>query len=225
MIAVTSLAPGHKNKDNQKKAIDSWKAAGFTVYSINSTEEIDKLKEYDIEFVMTTRTGENEYGKPYVRLDAFRDFIKKHGDALIINSDILITGDIKSAIEKTKEGVLTLQRYDYDQDQKKCTLFRSGYDAFYITKEIANLLPDTKLALGQCHWDYWLPMVLINKSIKLFTSKNIVIMHKKHELQYDFDSWTKTGRIFCKELGLRGNEKYESTRAHMKINAMMNPIW
>ena len=94
MIAVTSLAPGHKNKDIQKEAIKSWKDAGFSVYSINSAEEIEKLKDYEVEFVPTTRTGEFDYGKPYVRIDPFRDFVKKHGDALIINSDILITGDI-----------------------------------------------------------------------------------------------------------------------------------
>jgi len=225
VIAVTSLAPGHKNKDNQKKAIKSWQDAGFTVYSINSTEEIDKLKEYEVEFVMTTRTGEDIYGKPYVRLDAFRDFVKKNGDALIINSDIIITGDIKTAIEKSKEGALILNRYDYEEDVSKCKIFKSGFDAFYITKEVAKILPDTKLALGQCHWDYWLPMVLIMNSVKIFTSKSVLIMHKKHDLQYDFASWTKTGQIFCRELGLKGNEKYESTRAHMKINAMIIPVW
>lgn len=225
MIAVTSLAPGHKNKDNQKKAIQSWKDAGFTVYSINSIEEVSLLQEYQVEFVMTTQSGQDIYGKPYVKLDAFRDFIKEYGDALILNSDILITGDIKAAIEKSKEGALILNRYDYDEDLSKYKIFKSGFDAFYITKKVAQILPDTKLALGQCHWDYWLPMVLIMNSVRIFTSKNVLIMHKKHDLQYNLASWEKTGQIFCRELGLKGNERYESMRAHMKINAMITPVW
>lgn len=225
MIAVTSLAPGHKNAENQKAAIKSWKDAGFTVYSINSIEEIVKLGEYQVEFVETLDVGIEEYGKPYVRLNAFRDFVKQNGDALLVNSDILITGDIKASIEKAKDGMLVLQRYDYDKDKEDCKIFRSGFDAFYITQKLAKLMPDTKLALGQCHWDYWLPIVMIRKQIPIFTSKKITIMHKVHELQYDRESWLKTGRFFSNELNLSGRIEYNSMMAHGKILASLNVVW
>lgn len=225
MIAVTSLAPGHKNKDNQKAAIQSWKDAGFKVYSINSTEEIEKLQDYDVAFLITTSTGENEYAKPYVRFDAFRDFVKKHGDALVINSDILITGEIKTAIENAKTGMLMLSRYDYDEDMTKAKMFRSGFDAFYLRKEHAVLIPDTRLALGQCHWDYWLPMTMLNNRVSLFTAKRIIIMHKKHDLQYSMESWYNTAHIFMRELGFQGRPEYASTAAYNKITARLNVVW
>jgi hypothetical protein len=221
MIAVTSLAPSHKNKDNQQRAIDSWKAKGFTVYSINSKEEIEKL-DYDINYIETNETCESLYGKPYVSINAFMTFIKEYGDALIINSDIIIDGDIEGAIQKSRKGLLILNRFDYVEDISKAKIFTSGFDAFFVTKQLANIFPNTQLAMGQCHWDYLLPYWCTLKRIDIFSTRIPIIKHKVHELQYNKESWERTARIFSNETSLKGSLSNISRAAYSRIYSRIN---
>lgn len=224
MIAVTSISPGHINKDNQLKAIESMVESGFKVYSLNCAREIELLKDYPVEFIETEDTGEYFYGKPYVKVNAFRDFVMIYGDALIINSDIVLTPKIKSIIKDN--GALILNRWDYVHDEfiRSAKVFNSGFDAFYLKIEYAQLLPDTSLVVGQCHWDYWLPMQLIRLGVTIYTSKQPVIYHKKHNSQWSQESWYKTAEIFKRELGLNGSCEQASNEAFLTIHRNLKHV-
>lgn len=223
MIALTSISPSHKNKEFQQDAIKSWKDQGFKVYSFNCKEEIELLKDYDINFIEVEEHGKDLYGKPYVYLNSFIDFIKENGSALILNSDIILKKGIVKVIESTLEDVLVLSRYDDNGIELK--RFKDGYDAFYISKELAHKLPVSQLVMGQCHWDYWLPISSMRAGYKIVTSKSILAVHKKHPLQYDHASWTKTALIFGKELDLNGTVSSNSRWGWHKIESNMNVVW
>lgn len=198
-MIITSLAPSHKNKEAQLKAVESWKATGHRIVSVNHISEIELLKEYDVEFIEPEKTGFELFDKHYVPISEILKVIIKEGSGLVINSDIVLSG-----LPKLGKEAFIFSRYDYDTDVRTAKMFKSGYDGFYLTKEHCELLPESKLCLGQCHWDYWLPIMLLSKKIQLRRPNTPYLFHKKHHLQYNMISWEKTANIFKEETGIRG---------------------
>ena len=97
MIAITSIAPKHINNDIQLKAIQSWVELGMVVYSMNSKAEVEILSNIYpmVNFIVTDKTMELIYQKPYVSLTAIFDWCKTQSDNYIclINSDIELKTD------------------------------------------------------------------------------------------------------------------------------------
>ena len=216
MIILTTISP--TNIDNQQQAVNSWLKLGHTVYSLNSKNDIEQIKSnFDIEFVEVENLGTTEFKKDYVRLNAFTDWIKENGSALIINSDIEIYGDVE--IKDEPKTIQVFSRNDYAVNINNSIKFNSGFDAFYLTKEFCMWIPKSRLVIGQCHWDYYLPLMAIKHGFILKSPDKSNMYHKKHKLQYDGGKWKQTARIFAIELGLTGNAHYDSQNAHKEIKS------
>jgi hypothetical protein len=214
-LILTTLSP--TNIENQKLAVSSWLSLGYNVKSINSKADIENLKRhFNIEFIETDLIG-NEFGKDYVRLNAFTDYIKKHGSALIINSDIEILEPLQ--IEEKEKTIEIFNRNDYSKNHNISIKFESGFDAFYITKEFSYWIPKSRLVIGQCHWDYFLPLIAIKHEFTLLSPKKSNMYHKKHQIQYNNEKWRKTGKIFAMELGLSGDVLNDSRNSHKLIKS------
>lgn len=208
MITITSIAPGHKNFENQFKAVESWKKAGYEVVSLNAPEEIEQLKEFKgVKFISTHRHNKQMFGKPYVTISAIIDYLKeaKSKHSLIINSDIIIndadgiTEDLK---KRSEEGIIVMNRVDFDKVFEDGKIYELGFDGFYINEKHLETFPQSILCLGQCHWDYWLPYTATVKGVKLIRLKEKYIFHKKHNVQYSANDWVRTAEIFRSETGL-----------------------
>jgi hypothetical protein len=202
MIAITSISPGHKNFDNQLKAVESWAKAGYEVVSLNSEEEIELLKDFkNVKFVRTLRHTKHMFGKPYVIISAIIDYLKevKSEHSLIINSDIIIN-DVNNITEslkgKSESGVIVMNRGDYEQDINKSKTYELGFDAFFINGKHLEVFPQTILCLGQCHWDFWLPYIASIGGVKLIKLRKPYIFHATHNIQYSKDNWIRTAEIF-----------------------------
>lgn len=207
MIFITSIAPQHINEGIQKIATDSWLQFGH-VYSMNSIEEVNLLEEHypEVNFIPTNRTMELTYGKPYVSINAILDWCKeKHVKSVcIINSDIELRCD-KDLIEKIENEipnqVLMANRIDCKNGQEY--KFIDGIDMFFIHENFLKIFPQSMFALGQCHWDYWIPYTCAKSGVKASFIRNPIGYHKKHNQQYNHDSWAKTGRFFLWQSDLK----------------------
>lgn len=207
MIAITSIAPGHKNFDNQQRAVKSWKDAGYKVVSLNSEEEIDLLKDFDVEFVPTRRHNKLIFGKPYVLVSAIIDYLKeiKSKYSLIINSDIIIKDDsgitdkIKS---RSEDGVIIMNRMDFNDDINKAVIYDLGFDGFFINEKYLDVFPQSILCLGQCHWDFWLPYMASINGVNIIKQREPYIYHQMHTIQYSKLDWRRTGEILRAEAGI-----------------------
>ena len=218
-MIITSLAPAHKNKDSQLKAVESWKRLGKRIVSVNHKSEINDLeKDYDVEFVEPKKTGFDLFGKHYIPASELVRLVRENGEGLIINSDIII----KDLPAKRNNPVI-FNRYDFNDTLEGAKFFESGFDAFYLKSEHCDI-PETRLCLGQCHWDYWLPLMLINKGFKLERSRRAHIFHKRHELQYSYENWKKTATVFGYETGIRGSLQSISNKAFNLINSQITNI-
>lgn len=206
MIAITSIAPGHSNFDNQQRAVKSWKDAGYEVISMNSPEEIELLKDFDVKFIPTNRHNKKIFGKPYVLISAIIDYLKeiKSKHSLIINSDIIIKDSI--GLEKLKkmseEGIIVMNRMDFEGDMQNSKMYEDGFDGFFINISHLDCFPQSILCLGQCHWDFWLPYTALVNGVKIIKLKEPYIYHEKHNIQYSKENWIRTGEIFRAELGI-----------------------
>lgn len=222
MIAITSIAPGHKNFDKQIIAVRSWIKAGYRVVSLNCPEEISQLKDFkDVEFIPTHRHNQKIFKRPHVIASAIIDYLRDQKDEfnLILNSDVIIKE--KSNTEKIKElsktGVVIMNRRDFDvsMDEDSTPVFEGGFDGFFINNRFLDIFPQTILCLGQCFWDYWIPYSVIQAGVKLYKFDEHYLFHQKHNVQYSHANWEKTGEIFRAETGQVGFSKVSQLSDHV----------
>lgn len=217
MIIVTSIAPGHKNKDNQIHAVNSWQDHGKCL-SVNTAAEIEVLqKSYtDIGFVVTKKTVFPLLQKPLINLNAIFDLAESlEENLLLINSDIII----KELPELKQDGITIFSRYDYETDMEENTMFVWGFDAVFIPKQFLNIFPPSVYALGACYWDVALPLRAIQSKVPIYYPKGKFILHKLHEPQWSQSEWERMGKYFMWEFSF--DEKMTCGQA---ATAAMNTI-
>ncbi len=210
---LTTFSP--TNIENQQRALDSWLKLGYKTISFNSIEDIARIKQYfDVEFIETDKLG-REFGKDYVKVNVFIDWIKNNKSSLVVNSDIEILEKVE--LSENNCEIQIFSRNDYKESHDKHKRFDSGYDAFYLTKQFCDEFPHTNLVVGQCHWDYLIPIIAIRKCYQIKSKSKSQFYHKEHKLQYDIEKWKQTGKIFAKELGFTGNPYTDSNLAYRMI--------
>lgn len=194
MIVVTSVSPGHTNKEQQHLAIESWQSLG-KCFSINSQEEIKALKsEYkSIEFIPTRMTIQGLVGKPLVSIFSIVEFaIERNESLLIVNSDIIVKG-----LPVLKEdGVTLFSRYDYSDNMDKPVKFEHGFDMFYIPQEFLHIYPFSIYAMGNCYHDYVFALVAIENGIPVYYPNGIYCYHKTHDVHYPLEDYYNLGEHF-----------------------------
>ena len=198
IVIATSISPYDIGK--QQIAIDSWLKMGFQVISINAVEEIQEMQDHfpNVEFCVATTTGKQTYGKPYVRFDEImRCLYKRNTDICgIVNSDIYLSTDRNFYDYIKKEANRSLvygPRVEVDDLSNLTGKFYLGFDFFFFDRRIIEVFPDSKLYLGLCWWDYWVPLICAvnNLPVKLLITP--VAFHVTHPRAYDDESWIKIG--------------------------------
>lgn len=192
---VTSVAP--HNVENQRKAMDSWLRAGFSVTSLNAESEIDQVRRLfpEIDFRPVARDASSECGRPLVYLDDVFAFLRKNGSAVcgLINSDIYLRADeatIRYVVEQAGGSLVMSCRTDIESlDSRIGEVFKHGFDVFLFDRKILDLVPSSKFCLGQPWWDYWFPSCILGMQrqvpLKLVTFP--FIAHIRHSSDWNRD--------------------------------------
>lgn len=192
---VTSVAP--HNVENQRRAIDSWLRAGFSVTSLNAESEIAQSQRLfpEINFQPVTRDASSECGRPLVYLDDVFAYLRKNGSEVcgLINSDIHLRTDeatIRYVVEQARGSLLLACRTDVESlDSRIGEVFKHGFDVFLFGRGILDLVPSSRFCLGQPWWDYWFPSCFINPRrptpLKLITFP--FVAHIKHSSDWNRD--------------------------------------
>jgi hypothetical protein len=218
-LLVTSIAP--HNIKNQQLAIESWVRLGFSVSSLNTQLEIDKLKPLfgDVEFVAVQTDAREDCGKPLVYLNDVLAFLGSRGSPVsgLINSDIHLRATpatVKFLLDEARNSMVLVSRTDVDAlDDESGDVYKLGFDAFLFDRSILGSLPSTEFCLGQPWWDYWLASRFIVSpqgppckfSLKLVAFPFAV--HVKHEKYWDRDgNYEKYGMHFAKCMDSRTHD-------------------
>lgn len=180
---------------------------------MNHKSEIEALNDFKITFVEPKKTGKELFGKELIPISEILNYIISENEPyFIINSDI----EIAEVPQIEKEGLYIFNRYDYSEKDKP-KLFNSGFDVFYVTPETAKIYKESQLCLGRCHWDYFIPYMAMKKEFPVYTIQKPFFLHKKHDLNYDFESWKKTAKIFSAETRILGSADIVSKTAYKTI--------
>lgn len=217
MIIVTSLSPGHKNRENQIEAVKSWQDKG-RCYSMNGAGESVEMD--GIEIILTSRTTGYYTGKPLVSINAIIDYaIQAQDDLLIVNSDIIL-GELP---EFKTDGITIFSRYDYHIDINQNKLFYAGFDVFHIPVRLLTIFPPSVYALGAAWFDYWIPYTCMKLNIPIYYPPGKFAFHKVHEVQYPYDQWIFLGEFFRWQFRFHRNMSIPmiATQALAAINAKL----
>lgn len=194
MKFFTSINP-HDRLDIQINAMKTWIDNGYTIYSINSKEEILLLNKHTyIHFIET----DDIIDKKYIRLQAVQkaisDTILDNNEICgIVNSDINISFCEDLSI-KDDQAFIGVRTDLYPNDKRERFVF--GFDVFIFHKKDFKFEIPEFLALGLPWWDFYIPFIFIKKNFKLITNLNSSFVHLYHVQRYSDEVWIDIGNKF-----------------------------
>tara|TARA_R110001599_G_scaffold162606_6_gene351929 strand:+ start:1894 stop:3255 length:1362 start_codon:yes stop_codon:yes gene_type:complete len=210
MLFLTSFSPDSNAYESQSIAIKTiQQLPGSRLISFNHSSEAVAIRKFypTVEVYTTHFTAEALYKKPYVRINAFLNWVKNNKDIetfTLINSDIVIDSNPKkwSVIEEIVKGGthIICKRYDFDNygDIMNAKQQEWGIDMFVLNRKHLKFLDDDIYAMGQPYWDYWLPFSLFSNGVrvmKIFNTK--LIFHKLHKQRWADNTWHVLARHFA----------------------------
>ena len=234
-LLATSIAP--HNVENQQRAIESWLRLGFSVASLNTPSEIDKLKPLfgNVEFVAVQKDAQADCGKPLVYLNDVVAFLRSRGSPIcgLINSDIHLRAapeTVQFLLREAGNSMVIANRIDVSTlDDAAGEIYKFGFDAFLFDRAVLETLPATEFCLGQPWWDYWLASRFINSPQSApcrFSLKMVAFpfaVHVKHEKYWDQGgNYEKYGLHFAKCLDPQTHASIQAQSPTAVRNALHN---
>jgi hypothetical protein len=199
-VIATSLVP--ENMEKQKLAMNTWRAAGFRIASINAVDEIARLAPYfpDIDFVAAPRDARDKYGKPYIYFDDILTYFQCRDMPVcgIVKSDIfLVSPGLRDLLTKEIDKSLVFgSRVDIEENMLSEALEQAkGFDFFFFDRLLIEAYPrQHEFCLGLPWCDYWAALVPL---MRRFTAKRVnypVALHIKHTAKWTDEIWQHMGQ-------------------------------
>ena len=204
MNIFTTINP-NGNFEAQNEAMSSW-ASNFTIYSLNTKEDIDSIKDLYpyINFIETEETYFYK-NKKLIKLNAILKAIENSDKeyVCIVNSDIILNTNMDISIllkdRYLDKGVIIGTRFELDGDKEPYP-FTAGYDIFIFNKKNVNLFLNKNYVIGMPWWDYWIPIISNKNSFTIYHINSKLIYHKTHQTNYDGDVWNEFGQSLYKDI-------------------------
>ena len=189
--------------------VNSWKDAGYTIYSVNSDKESAKVAELypDINIIETVRDGFEKVGRPLVYVSDIINLAKHSNESAfaIVNADIMFLKDAGSILKnwEPEEGFAYSTRLDIDDLSGNNPRLHGGVDFIILrTSDLVDLsLPD--ILFGTPWWDYWLPCSLNCRGVKgrrLSVNNKPVIAHLFHDERWSHSDFLDNFTLFITEI-------------------------
>jgi len=186
----------------QRACLNSWKAEGFHVVSLNAKAEVAALESFAPMLEIVELPGGRQ--RPRIR-DFLEVIANSHcGVAGIANADcFLIPGTrLGERLCRNLDGLVMAERLNISQWTMSPTGRHCfGFDAFFCNpKMLASADFDDKWLIGDTWWDYWFPLSLHLAGVRLKTLPAPLIAHLDHEQGWDTQAWEDNGRYLIKYL-------------------------
>jgi 2-O-methyltransferase len=203
MYALTSLSPSARHVASQLETLRTWSDARLETRSFNHPSEIPGLAQlYDVEFIPTTKTTADVFGRHYIPIKTMVDWAAHSGEpALIINSDIelrLEPWELQRARWASSEGLCYFVRYNHDGDLSSAAAEPYGIDAFLLPERDVPELPDSFMSMGQPFWDYWLPHMFAATGRPITCVDFPAAYHRRHPLRWSWEAYHRCALEFMR---------------------------
>lgn len=202
MIAVTSIAPGRR--DDQIRAISSWKEAGCEVVAVQSPREVRALQRIYGQVVRLVPVVCER--RPRVGQLIERAAASEHDVVLLINSDIelyrVTPDELRRYAAEAGEGVAYFVRHDHSGGYADMKPQYPGIDAYLFRRSWGRLWPqDAAYSLGCCFWDFLLPWLALEHQRPLRSLEHPVARHRAHEARWSTADWLRDAVEFARLTG------------------------
>lgn len=221
VLAVTALSEQPHHQRRQTICLDSWKSFGLTIVSVNTEQEIDRLK-HQYPQVSNWIASYEETGSYRYPTQKIKRLCRVAEDLdhpiLLINSDIQIEGDQSSLVDRLGDNKLVVGiRWNHDGDLTNSTREHWGLDAFVITPEMSRSLPDLEFGIGRPAWDYWIPFHFERAGYELAFIGDPLFFHEAHPILWDDREWFFGAEQIGKHYGVDIETEFNSN--------LLRPRW
>lgn len=173
----------------QEDCIRSWRASGFTVYSIHFEEELATLERFDgVTYVGVRRTEDDPPAEVKPSLKAMLRVIEEVGAGLsgLINSDILLVeapGWTDVVRSEVAGSVIAFTRYETNDVDRTCVGWAPwGFDLIFFDRKFIGSLRYCGMRIGETWWDYWLPLWMHFAGAEIKHVEDCVALHLDHKV-------------------------------------------
>ena len=200
---ITSIMP--KRIEEQKKAISTWLAQGFTPIAINYDDEIENLKQLfpEVRFITAQMNSVKKLGKKRIFINEiilqintcmaqnnYRFIGIINSDVSLYNIDIdLLSHHVTSSLVFSRRA--DIKTYEYPDS----TPYNYGFDAFFFHPDFLQDFPQCSLALGEPWWDIAIPLWAILHDRPVVSCSPALCFHLIHEIKWTSDSFFSLGKI------------------------------
>ena len=199
VCVMTSVMP--KRIEAQQAALNSWRAAGLSVVSVNSPPEAAQLREHfpDVSFRVVEPAVDTR-GRPLIPIRTMMQVARDVSADVcgIVNSDIEFRGEaafFDMVRQHVADSLIFGNRIDVrNRGLSGGKAFRRGNDFFFWDRNNSCLLEDSMMVLGLPWWDSWLPLHAYARglAIKRFATSSFI--HVVHPVGYDMQMFLRCGQ-------------------------------
>lgn len=203
MKVFTTLNP-NGNFEAQNEAMSSW-SLKYDVYSVNTKEEIERIKDiYPYINFIETNNLYIDGKKKLIKLNAILDAIKQIGNEYncIVNSDIILSSIDDINTNNFIDDLIIATRYEL-VDDLITEPFINGFDVFIFNIKNIDKFYNDNYVIGMPWWDFWIPTIAITYNLKVYHIDNTIFLHRTHPTNYSDENWVKFGELFYIDVFLK----------------------
>ena len=207
----TSLSPREGARSAQNLALESWRARGWRVISVNRQEEAEILRQNyaSLAEIRTFGRSTPEKGRALVPVaELIRLGLKEnHGQyAVILNADIQLahSGPAEELLPRAGPGLTMIRRWEVGGpgDPAEGVPNPWGWDGAVIRAALADVFRNPKFLLGLPWWDYWLPSKALHLGFPVRCWEGRIALHPRHPELWSEHDRAILGAEILREIGV-----------------------
>jgi len=209
MKIFSSLNPSASTVEVQRRALASWRSAGFSPVVVNSAADRLRWQDSfaDLAEYHAVEPGRTFQGRWVPLVEILKVGLSHPGQdpLLILNSDIrLLESDgLRVALGKHPQAVVMLRRVEISSNgltQERANPW--GWDGCWIPRHQAVLFQDSSFCLGLPCWDYWIPYKAIHIGLEVVLLEGKYALHEIHAEQWTEEIQARLTRQIARDTGI-----------------------
>jgi len=174
----------------------SWLPLGCEIIGVQGPGEMVPETANYMERMPTTRRG-----RPLQRISDLIQLGRQKSDIVcVINDDIQIETDLqywRTLVKKAAYALVCVQRLELP-DKVRDSL---GIDMFLVPPTL-NLPDDNRFLMGECGWDWWLPILARHQGIQIAFAMKPIALHTQHKRNWDLESYRDSCKYLRESFGI-----------------------
>jgi hypothetical protein len=199
-FSILTSIPPRTDAGRQKLILDSWRQNGFTPISVNPMSEAAQVSALGLGIGIEVVSSD---GKPLIAdiLNVAQRLSLPWAGIVNADCSMLCAPDLAARMRAGIEGKMVhLQRIETVDGRMLLREHCYGFDGFFFDTNVTRSVSDDFFRIGECWWDYWLPVKIAANGGKIAILGQPLLLHETHENRWSIEAWRANGEVFWREL-------------------------